>query len=214
MTDTKQRILDTAECLFAENGFAATSLRAIIAKAGVNLAAIHYHFHSKEALLEAVILRRAAPANQERMKLLDRCEQDAGNQPPSIEKVIEAFVAPAFRQARDPALGGPVFRHLTGRLYAEGDMMPRIIATHFRPVLERFATAIRRALPEMPPEELMWRVHFATGVVAQALRGTRAMEMFGVLHEASNSELVLDRLVTFLSAGFRAPVMKKVAQRG
>src|ERR1035441_9434380 len=65
MTDTKERILDTAERLFSEQGYAATSLRSIIARAGVNLAAVHYHFHSKEALLEAVILRRSVPANHE-----------------------------------------------------------------------------------------------------------------------------------------------------
>jgi AcrR family transcriptional regulator len=61
---TKERILDTAERLFAERGYSATSLRAIIAEADVNLASVHYHFDSKEALLEAVFLRRALPANE------------------------------------------------------------------------------------------------------------------------------------------------------
>src|SRR5205807_225879 len=98
-TDTKQRILDSAERLFAEHGFEGTSLRAIIADAKVNLAAIHYHYHSKEALLDAVILRRLAPVNRERLELLDACEQ-AG--PPSLEAVLEAFLAPAFRLGRDP----------------------------------------------------------------------------------------------------------------
>ena len=105
MNPTKERILDTAERLFAEQGYTATSLRGIIAEAEVNLAAVHYHFHSKEALLEAVILRRSVPANRERLILLDRCEQAAGNRPPSLEQVIEAFVAPTFRMARDPASG-------------------------------------------------------------------------------------------------------------
>src|SRR5208282_530434 len=116
---TKDRILDTAERLFSEQGYAATSLRGIIAAAGVNLAAVHYHFHSKEALLEAVILRRALPANQERLALLDRCEEEAGDGPPALEEIIEAFVAPTFRMALDPAAGGMVFMRLLGRLHAE-----------------------------------------------------------------------------------------------
>ena len=102
MNHTKESILDTAERLFAANGYAATSLRSIIAEAGVNLAAVHYHFHSKEALLEAVILRRSVPANQERLALLDRFEKAAEGKPVPLEKVIEAFVAPTFRMSRDP----------------------------------------------------------------------------------------------------------------
>ena len=68
-TDTKQRILDVAEQMFADQGFAGTSLRSIIAAANVNLAAVHYHFKSKEALLEAVVLRRLGPLNQQRLDL-------------------------------------------------------------------------------------------------------------------------------------------------
>ena len=83
MNHTKERILDTAERLFSEHGYSATSLRSIIAGAGVNLAAVHYHFHSKEALLEAVILRRSVPANLERLALLDRFQKEANGNPPA-----------------------------------------------------------------------------------------------------------------------------------
>jgi AcrR family transcriptional regulator len=206
---TKERILDTAERLFAERGYSATSLRSIIAAADVNLASVHYHFHSKEALLEAVFLRRAVPANQERLQLLEYCERDAGNGPPELAKVIEAFVMPAFHVATDPARGGPVFRQLVGRLYAEGDLMPRMISKHFVPLLVRFAQALARALPELPQEELYWRVHFAMGSVSQALRGTGDWEAFqGMLQDSGDTELMLRRLVSFLEAGLRAPVVR------
>src|SRR5579871_2566826 len=115
MTDTKERILNTAEKLFAEQGYSGTSLRSVIAEAGVNLAAVHYHFRSKEALLEAVFLRRAEPANLERIAMLDALERETGNRPPEVERVIEAFVLPAFRAAHDPERGGPVFRRMMGR---------------------------------------------------------------------------------------------------
>src|SRR5579862_23044 len=95
--DTKHRILDSAERLFADRGFEGTSLRAIIADAKVNLAAIHYHYHSKEALLDAVILRRLEPINRQRLALLDDCERAALRGHPSLESVLEAFLAPPFR---------------------------------------------------------------------------------------------------------------------
>jgi AcrR family transcriptional regulator len=213
MTDTKERILDSAERLFAGQGYAGTSLRAIISEAGVNLAAVHYHFRSKEALLEAIVLRRAEPANRERLELLDRFEQEAGGHPLALEKVVEAFVAPAFRVARDPARGGPVFRHMIGRLYAESDIMPRILASHFRPLLERFGEALQRALPELPPEELYWRIHFAFGAITQALRGARDWEVAESPLRESGAELTLSRLIAFVCAGFRAPVCTRIGHQ-
>jgi len=204
---TKERILDTAERLFAEHGYAATSLRSIIAEAGVNLAAVHYHFHSKEALLEALILRRSVPANQERLALLDRFEKEAGAHPPILEKVIEAFVAPTLHMSRDPQYGGMLFMKLLGRLHAEGDVLPRILTSQFRDVFQRFGAALRAALPDLPREELFWRLNLAVGALAQTLRGgSKDLEDISGLSLLFDSETALERLVAFLSAGFRAPV--------
>jgi len=203
---TKERILDTAERLFAEQGYAATSLRSIIAGAGVNLAAVHYHFHSKEALLEAVILRRSEPANQERLNLLNQFQQAAGGAAVPLEKVIEAFVAPTFRMALDPASGGMVFMRLLGRLHAEGDLLSGLLISRFGDMLERFGAALRLALPDLPPEELFWRLNFAVGALAQTLRGgSKDLAAISDLPLSFDSEKALERLVAFLSAGFRAP---------
>ena len=213
MNLTKERILDTAERLFAEHGYAATSLRGIIAEAGVNLAAVHYHFHSKEALLEAVILRRSVPANQERLALLDRFEKEAGGNPPPLEKVIEAFAIPTLHMSRDPQSGSMIFMKLLGRLHAEGDLLPRILTSQFGDVLERFGAALRAALPDLPPQELFWRLNLAIGALAQTLRGgSKDLETISDLSLALNSETALERLVAFLSAGFRAPVPTHAVQ--
>jgi AcrR family transcriptional regulator len=207
VNQTKARILDTAERLFSEQGYAATSLRSIIADAGVNLAAVHYHFHSKEALLEALILRRSVPANLERLALLDRFEKEAGDHPPSLEKVIEAFVAPTLHMSRDPQSGGMVFMKLLGRLHAEGDVLPRILTSQFGDVFQRFGAALRAALPDLPREELFWRLNLAVGALAQTLRGgSKDLGTISDLSLSFDSETALERLVAFLSAGFRAPV--------
>lgn len=207
MNHTKERILDTAERLFSAQGYAATSLRSIIAEAGVNLAAVHYHFHSKEALLEAVILRRSVPANRERLALLEKFEKEAGGEPVSLEKVIEAFVSPTLQISRDPQNGGMVFMRLLGRLHAEGDLLPGILTSQFGDVLSRFAAALRKALPGLPKEELFWRLNLAIGALAQSLRtGPKDLETISEASISFNSETALERLVAFLSAGFRAPL--------
>src|SRR5215467_11401104 len=97
MKPTRDRILDIAECLFGERGYESTSLRHVIFEAGVNLAAVHYHFGSKEELLDAVVLRGATPLNVERIAWLDRYENEAAPGPVAIEKVLQAILWPTFQ---------------------------------------------------------------------------------------------------------------------
>jgi AcrR family transcriptional regulator len=198
MTDTKEKILDTAERLIGEQGYAATSLRQIIADAGVNLAAVHYHFGSKEELLDAVVTRKVTPVNEARIARLDRVEAEAGSKPPDVKKVLECFFLPTVEVASQ----NPGFVRLMGQMHAEG-MMPLIAAKHFQAIGLRFVAALRRAVPELPQEELMWRVHFMVGAMAHTMcRAPIFPEMAG---EASDIGLRMRRLVTFLGAGFRAP---------
>src|ERR1043165_9284312 len=91
---TTERILDAAERLFADHGFEGTSIRSIVNLADVNLAAIHYHFRSKEALLEAVLTRRISIVNEARLKRLDLAEAAARPRTPSVEEILRAFIVP------------------------------------------------------------------------------------------------------------------------
>jgi AcrR family transcriptional regulator len=198
MSDTKEKILDTAERLIGERGYAATSLRQIIAEAEVNLAAVHYHFGSKEELLDALVARKATPVNEARMTLLERVEAEAGNGAPEVEKVLESFLLPTV----EVASRNPGFVRLMGQMLAEG-MMPRIVERHFQVTGLRFVAALRRAVPELPQEELMWRVHFMIGAMAHTM--CRAPVFPQMAGDACDLEPRMKRLVTFLSAGFRAP---------
>src|SRR5215469_4852174 len=103
MIDTKQKILDAAERLIADQGYAATSLRHIIAEAGVNLAAVHYHFGSKEDLLDQLILDKASPVNAERLRLLERFEAESAGRPVPVDRVLAAFFDPMIESgSRSP----------------------------------------------------------------------------------------------------------------
>ena len=198
MSDTKEKILDAAERLVGEQGYAATSLRHIIAEAGVNLAAVHYHFGSKEELLDAVVARKVTPVNESRIAWLERVEAEAGSGPMVVEKVLEAFLIPTA----EVASRSPEFVRLMGRMLAEG-MMPRIVERHFQATGQRFVSALRRAVPELPQEELMWRVHFMVGAMAHAMCRTPIFPQ--TTGDAADMEPRMQRLVTFLGAGFRAP---------
>ena len=202
--DTKGRILDAAEALFAEHGFAATSLRSITASAGVNLAAVHYHFGSKESLVEAVFARRLGPLNAERLRLLDRVEKSESN--PALEEIVEAFLGPPMRMSRDP--GGAVFMRLFGHTLSQrDDRIRRLFANQFREVLARFSAALGRALPDLPAEEIFWRMLFTVGSMAHTMAlSDKLPEITEGVCRVTGVETTIQRLVPFVAAGLRAPL--------
>jgi AcrR family transcriptional regulator len=196
MNDTRTKILDTAERLFGENGYASTSLRRIISEARVNLAAIHYHFSTKQALLDQVIMRKAGPVNERRIKLLDQFEAESAPNVPSIEQILVAFIAPVILLDKSPE-----FAKLMGRVYAEG-LMPDIAQRNFRPVTARFFKVLRRAMPGMPEKEFLWKAHFAIGALAHTLTAKPSM----IAEPEQESAWSISRmLVAFISGGFREP---------
>lgn len=195
MTDTKEKIMDAAEYLFGEYGYSATSLRHIISEAGVNLAAIHYHFGSKQDLLDQVILRKAGPINEGRIKLLDQFEAEAAPELAPVEKILEAFIAPVILTGHSPD-----FVKLMGRVHIEG-LMPTIAQRHFQPIADRFFAALRRALPGMSNQELSWKAHFALGALAHTLT---ARPETNPEAKPESAQTIVKRLVAFLSGGFCA----------
>jgi AcrR family transcriptional regulator len=195
MTDTQDKILDTAERLFGDQGYAGTSLRQIIAAAGVNLAAIHYHFGSKEELLDHLVMRKAGPVNQERLALLDRYQADAGAAPVPIETLLKAYLGPPLRRVKE----NPDFAKLMGRLYGEG-LMPSIAEKHFRPVVSRFTAAFARALPRLSEQELALRLQFMVGAMAHTM-------LFACREFAAEGNFMMRELAAFIVGGLRAPAV-------
>ena len=206
---TKERILDTAEALFMEHGFEATSLRSMTAAAGVNLAAVNYHFGTKEELFEAVLTRRLDPMNQERVELLDQLERDAAPGALSCDRILMALFVPALRLARDPARGGKNFLRLLGRAYADpAPFIRQFLSEQYAEMIARFKEAFARALPHLPRKELSWRLHFIMGALSYTLAGTDAHKIISELSpgETNSDEILLRRLAPFLLAGLNAPL--------
>jgi AcrR family transcriptional regulator len=206
---TRERILNAAEQLFVSQGFEATSLRRITSEAGANLAAVNYHFGSKEALLREVFERRLRALNAERLAELEAAEVAANGRSLAMEKLIEAFLLPVLRLSRDRARGGHIFIRLLGRAYTEPtETVRRLLAEEYVEVVERFKRALFHALPHIPEKELIWRMHFALGAMSYAIAGTDSVQLIASyeVQDTSNIEAIMKRIVPFIVAGISAPV--------
>ncbi len=210
-TDTKTRILDAAEELFADHGFPATSMRDITQEAGVNLAAINYHFGSKEALLVSVLERKIAPVNQARLARLRALEAAAGDHPIATEDLVRAFLTPVFEkwQKEDPSI--PKYLKLAGRIHAEADRELRTkFIKHFDTVFVRFSDAFQRGLPELDPVDVGWRVLFLVGSMAYTMTwGGSLIELEG--EAPRDPEEIFEALIQYSTAGIAAPALQPVA---
>jgi AcrR family transcriptional regulator len=207
--ETREKIIRAAEALFMEHGYAATSLRAITARAKVNLAAVNYHFGSKEALIREVFERRLGPLNSARIAYLDGLEASARGRPLAIEQIIEAIIAPVLHISNEPLARGAVFLRLLGRAFSEpSETLREILPGQYRQVVIRFKQALMRSLPDMPDQELTWRMHFMFGALSYAMAGNDALKLIATcsLEGAEDADTIMRRLIPFLAAGLRAPL--------
>lgn len=208
--DTRERILDTAERLFMAHGYEGTSMRQITSEASVNLAAVNYHFGSKEALIEEVFRRRLDWLNEERLRVLDEMEAAAEGKPLKPSQIVDAFFGTLIRMAEDEKRGGLNFLRLLGRTMTEPSEFIRAFLAHkYVHVMDRFKEALFKALPDVPKAEIVWRFHFMLGATSYAIAGTDTLRLvtdWGI--EAADKEDRLDRLLprlmSFLLGGLRA----------
>jgi len=194
-TDTKIRILDAAEELFGVKGIEETSLRDITTHAHVNLAAVNYHFQSKDSLTDAVIARRVEQINRGRLEMLDAAGPEA-----TVEQILTAFLIPALEIPLE------CVAPMLGRILSNPNLfVDRVYKRHFANVSERFREALGRALPGLSKPELMWRQLFMVGTMTHVMALGQVLPAItdGVC-DISDRPALVERAVRFLAAGFRA----------
>ncbi|CAM2798485.1 MULTISPECIES: TetR/AcrR family transcriptional regulator [Moritella] len=172
--DTKTRILDAAESLFAEHGFSDTSLRLITTRASVNLASVNYHFGSKKELIQAVIARHLElfmPLLNEKLTAL--CTQV---EKPSLLDVFNSFVDPLLALEQQSKNGTVIFMQLLGRSYTDEQGHLRwYTTTHYGEVLANITKALLKANPALSSQELFWRLHFTLGTAVFTMGSSGAL---------------------------------------
>lgn len=199
---TKDRILGAAEELFATHGFSGTSLRQVTSRADVNIAAVNYHFGSKENLVNEVFRRRMDEMSQNRLAALKAA---VARHPGELEPILAAFVEPALAMAQDRH-GGASFMRVIARAYAEkNDALRKFLSDHYGHVLREFAKAIAAAVPGLGKETLYWRLDFLSGAL------TYAMSDFGLIKRPAGTSDAIHRaraareLIRFAAAGIQCP---------
>jgi AcrR family transcriptional regulator len=197
---TKQRILDAAEELFASHGFAGASLRQVTSTAQVNLAAVNYHFGSKENLINEVLRLRLDKLNADRMQVLSAALEKS---PARLEDVLGAWIRPALAVSTNEK-GGTAFVRILARTYAEqNERLRTFLHDNYGHVLRDFTLALGTLLPHLDKQELYWRMDIITGALTFAMADFGTIKRRGVSAE-EHRDLTANHLIKFAAAGLRA----------
>ncbi|MEL4897071.1 TetR/AcrR family transcriptional regulator [Crocosphaera sp. Alani8] len=199
--NTSEHILNIAEQLFAENGYAGTSLRSIIKEAGVNLSAVSYHFGSKEDLYMAIVKRVAEPVVREEKEMLAKCRQENGCS--SVEKILEAFLKPGFKVVLSNGDRSFQCARFMGRCLTEPDFIKAKIEKQFEPGVQACLDELQKALPDKSRNNLQWKLDL---VIAALLKTFVEAKKPGALIQDNSPEsinLVVSKMVVFFAPGMQ-----------
>ncbi|WP_132148570.1 TetR family transcriptional regulator [Kribbella antiqua] len=194
---TRERLLNVAEQRFGEGGYEGTSLRAITVAAAANIAAVNYHFGSKEALLRAAVARAMAPVNTERRRRLDQLE--AGS--PTPEQLIRAFIEPGLDLVLRRGERGAVVARFIGRIAFDPSQRIRdLYAAESDPIESRYLSALQAALPQAAPESVAFGYVNMLGLLA--LHQSQALSRTPGVAEDEDPSKLAENLIAFLVAAF------------
>jgi AcrR family transcriptional regulator len=206
--ETLEQMLNAAEYLFSKHGLYGVTLRDVALKVGVHTSLMHYYFEDKLALFKAVFARRAVFTSDRRMKALAQYEKDAGGKP-TVIGALHAFLDTDFDLYIE---GGEGWRNYAafGAQLANTTEGGALFDQHFDPVVLRLIEILRKALPDVPEEEIFWGYHFVTGSLMHALaRSGRIDRLSGTLCKSEDFAAVKARMADFMAAGFQSLKYRK-----
>ncbi|HEY4372849.1 MAG TPA: TetR/AcrR family transcriptional regulator [Burkholderiales bacterium] len=205
-SDAKERLLDAAELLFAELGYASCTFREIAGRSGINQGLLHYYFGSKQNLFTEVFMRRAQVVASHRELLLDEAIASHGAGQMPVETLVRAFLTPALSMAQ-AGPGGAAFVRIHSQLRSEaGDIGLMLRRQAFGASTQRYVKALTDACPHLPKKIVYWRFNFMVGsYLVVSSQGGRLEDYSGGTCTSSDVESALAQLVPFVVAGFMAP---------
>ncbi len=199
---TKRAILQAAEVLFAEQGYAQTSMRSITSRAGVNLASVNYHFGSKKNLIQAVLKQYFDVLMPQIDSTLDSLKPASGKT--GVQSVLTALIAPMLTLRNVQENGTELFVQLLGRGYNESQgHLRRFIMQDYGITVRKLTQTIKQCLPEVSDEELFWRLHFAIGSFVFSMASSKALREIAesdFQREVDISDVIV-QLVPFVASG-------------
>ncbi|MCA8973740.1 MAG: TetR family transcriptional regulator [Planctomycetes bacterium] len=215
-SSTREHLLDAAEELFGEHGYAATSLRRLTTAAAANLAAVNYHFGGKEGLAKAVLARRIEPINTERLRRLDALH----GRRRTVAAIVRAFVEPPFATDGKAAAcgtttpGGQLCRVFGRIMIEQPPFLREFLAAQFGEVGARFAAELERAAPRLDRTAVWWRLHFMVGALAHTLQNAAMSNHLSAGRcDPDDTERMIEELVAFTTGGLRTAAPKRRARK-
>lgn len=200
---TKDKILNAAEVLFANAGFAETSMRQITAKAGVNLASVNYHFGSKKSLITAVVDRYLERFIPLLLTEIEALEQDKATY--TVSELFSCFKSPLLALDDINEDGSVAFLKLIGRGYVDFQgHLRRFITDKYGTQLSVIQQSFHKTMPNLSPSEVFWRLHFTIGTSVFTLAASEALIDISRadFKQEMTTELIVDQLLPYLAAGF------------
>jgi len=200
--ETLEQILDAAEYLFSRHGLHGVTLRDVANRVGVHTTLLHYYFDDKKSLFDAVFARRAPTTSGRRMAALERYESEAGGKP-TLEGALHAFLdtdLDLYMEGGEPWMNYAAFCARVSNTPEGAALMD----VHFDPVVLKLVSILKRALPDMPEEDVFWGYHFVTGALMNTLARTGRIDRLsrGLCH-SDDFAAVKARMARFMAAGFR-----------
>jgi AcrR family transcriptional regulator len=200
----RDRILDSAEKLFAEHGYDGVTLRQIASGAGVDVALASYHFGKKLDLFNAVFDRRAAELNKARLDALRAVQAKAGKKGPSVEQIIESFLRPLELAQETGDEGWRNYLALVAYVNNSPYWGTRLMSKAFDKLVQEFIDALRIALPSARDEDIYWCYHNLSGALTLTLADTGRIDKLSKgLCRSSDFEAAYNHMIPFVAAGFR-----------
>ncbi len=202
---TRERILDSAEELFAQRGFEGVSVRQIMTRAEADVSLAYYHFKSKRDLFDQVMLRRVEYLNEIRLKALAEVEERHPDDEPTVEEIIGAFTRPLLELLAEDHEKWSHYYQLIAQVNNSPDRGGELMSRYFDPLVSRFIDALKKALPDSDPVDLYWSYHFLSGALTLTFAETgRIDNLSGGICKSTDIAEVNRRMPEFLAAGFRA----------
>ncbi len=203
--ETVERILDSAEALFAERGFAETSLRTITGAAQVNLAAVNYHFGSKKALIQAVFERFLQPLAAEVEKRLS--ELEASGEIVTVKSLLQLLADAIYDVHGRNNNRATAFMRLLGLAYTQSQAHLRnYMSDHYGAVFNRFGQKLQVAMGSPSGQDIFWHIHFALGAAIFTLSNFDALRAMNENEagQRASVDFIVTRLTAFMAAGLES----------
>ncbi|MEM9808943.1 MAG: TetR/AcrR family transcriptional regulator [Cyanobacteria bacterium P01_D01_bin.56] len=201
-TDTKQQLISVAERLFAERGFAGTTVRNVVSEAGANLGAVHYHFGSKEELFRAVVAQFAHPIVEQELALLKQLQTE--HDLPSVEAILAAVLKPCLENLVQDRDSWRIRAQFMGRCRTEPEPLQSIAANEFAVATEAFVDVLQRAIPDQSRAQLYWKFDLVITVLIRVQAEAGQPHALLKINNPKDIQDTTQQLVRFLSAGMRA----------